>query len=69
MEFASSLPSTMLNPQTQDVPNGTGTTKFALNAQKIGFSMLMEFVFPFQTNVLLMMPMELVFLASRDTTS
>ena len=43
-ELASSLPSTMLSPPTQDVPNGTGTTKFALNAQKSGFSTLMEFV-------------------------
>ena len=58
----------MLNLLILDVLNGTGIIKFVLNAQKIGFSMLMESVFQFLINVLLMMQMEPVSHASKDMT-
>ena len=68
-EFVSSQLSTLPSLLTQDVPNGIGITKSALSVQPNGLSTLMEFVFPFLTNVLLMTPMEPVFHASRDTIS
>ena len=67
MEFVNSQLSIMPSLLIQDVLNGTGTTKFVYNAQKTGFSMLMEFVSLFQTNVPPTMPMELVFHATRAT--
>ena len=69
MEFASSLPSTMLNPQTQDVPNGIGTTKSASNAQRTGPSTLMELVCQFLIFVPPMMPQVLASHASKVTIS
>ena len=68
MEFVSSLPLTMLNLQIMAALNGTGTTKFVLNAQKIGSRMLMELVSLFLINVLLMMLQVLASHASRDMT-
>ena len=67
MEFVNSHHSTMLSLQTMDAPNGIGIIKFVSNAQKIGSSMLIMFVFQLVTNVLPMMPVELVSHASRDT--
>ena len=55
MELANSLPSTLPSLLTQDVLIGTGTTKSAWLAPRIGSSMLTKSVFPFQTNALLMM--------------
>ena len=43
-EPVSSPPSTTLSPPTQDAANGTGTTRFASNAQADGSSTLMESV-------------------------
>ena len=68
MESASSHHSTMLNPPTQDVVIGTGTTKSAWLAPKDGLSTLIKFVPLSLTFVPLTMPLELVPHASRDTT-
>ena len=43
-ELVSSPHSTTPSPPTQDAVNGTGTTRFASNAQADGSSMLMESV-------------------------
>ena len=67
-ESANSQLSTMLNLPIQDVPNGTGTTKFVSNAQRTGPLMLMESALLSPINVLLMMPMELVSHATRAMT-
>ena len=65
----SSLHSTMLSLQMPDVPHGIGTTKFALLALKTGFSMLINYAFPFLTNVKSTMLPELALLATKDMTS
>ena len=69
MEYVSSQPSTTPNPQTADVLNGIGTIKSVSNAPKIGSRMLMELVFLFLINVLLMMLQELVSHVSKDMIS
>ena len=68
MEFVNSQLSIMPSLLILDVLNGTGTTKFVLNAQKTGPLMLMEPALQFLINVLLMMPMEPVSHASKDMT-
>ena len=68
-EFVNSHHSTMLSQLTQDVPLGIGTIRYVLNVLKNGSLMLIKFVLPFPISVLLTMPMELVFLASRDMIS
>ena len=65
----SSLHSTMLSLQMPDVPHGIGTTKFALLALKIGFSMLINYAFPFLTNVKSTMLPELALHATKVMTS
>ena len=68
MESVNSLHSTMLSLLIQVVLNGIGIIKFALNALKIGSLMLMEHVSLSLTNVLLMIQMEPVSLATKDMT-
>ena len=65
-EFANSQLSIMPSLQISDAPNGIGPIRSASNAQKIGFSTLMEFVCPFLTNANLTIPMDCVLHASRD---
>jgi hypothetical protein len=66
---ASSPHSTTLSPLILDVLPGIGTTKSAFHALKTGFSMEINNVFQFPIIVLLMLIMETVFPASRDTIS
>ena len=67
-EFVNSQLSTTPSLPISDVLSGIGTIKFALNVQLSGLSTPMEFVCPFLTFVLLMMPMVPAPLASKDTT-
>ena len=67
-EPVSSPHSTMPSLLILDVPPGIGTTKSAFPAPNNGPSMLTKSAFPFLINALLMLRMELVFHASRDTT-
>jgi hypothetical protein len=67
-ELAFTLISTMLSPLIQDVPPGTGITKFALLAPNNGLSTLIKFVYPYLTNALLMPITVSASHVSRDTT-
>ena len=64
----SSLTLTTPNPLIQDVPLGIGIIKSVLLALTNGCSMMMVSVFPFQTNALLMLKMEIVLHALKDMT-
>ncbi len=67
-EPVSSPHSTMPSLLTLDAPPGIGTIKSVFPAPNNGPSMLTKSAFPFLINALLMLRMELVFHASRDTT-
>ena len=68
-ELVSSPHSTTPSPPTQDAVNGTGTTRFASNAQADGSSTLIKFASLSLIFVLLMMPQEPASHASRDMIS
>ena len=68
MDSASSLTSTTPNLPTQDAENGIGPIKSVLSAQRIGSSILTEFVSLLAINVPLTMLQELALLAMLDTT-
>ena len=60
---------TTLSLLTPDAPPGTGTTKSALPAPRTGSRMLTVSAFPFLINAQLMLQMETVLHALKDTTS
>ena len=68
-ELVSSPHSTTPSLPTQDAANGTGTTRFASNAQADGSSTLIKFASLSLIFVLLMMPQEPASHASRDMIS
>ena len=64
-----SLTSITLSPQISDVELGTGTIRYALLAQTVGFSMLKKLACPSAINVNLILTTVTVPLATKDTTS